>query len=183
MLGKKLLTLACAAGILAFGACFGPIHEPSPGPPLPPRIDLQGIRSIQVAVKNVSDSHRINPSDLAQAVVNRINWRTGETGIRAYNQTYPADAFLDITVLKESATPIRPPFADDVKRWSILVSTSATLTRVDGQVIWRETGFKNAPFHRFAAEDAEKLWTEPTVRELLPLDVSGGLVHRMFYGN
>jgi hypothetical protein len=183
MLGKKLLTLACAAGILAFGACFGGFDKPSPPPPLAPRIDLQGIQSIQVVVKNASQSHHLDPSALAQAVVNRINWLTEGTGIRAHDQTYPADAFLDITVLKESATPISPLFATDVNQWSILVSTSATLTRVDGLVIWRETRVSNPLSRRFTAGDVENLWAEPDVRDFLPLDLSSGLVHRMFYGN
>jgi len=55
--------------------------------PTPPRkLDLQGIQSIRVEVTNASEFHHLDPSDLAQAVANAINWRTRETGVNAHIQ-------------------------------------------------------------------------------------------------
>src|ERR1035438_9069294 len=97
MLEKKLLTLACAAGILACGACFlPPLPEHHRPPPLPARLALAGIQSIRVSVTNTSESHHLDPSDLALAVTKSINELTNETGVSAYDQRYAGDAVLEI---------------------------------------------------------------------------------------
>ena len=183
MFGRKLLTLACAVGILAFGACFGTLDRPSPPPPLAPRLDLHGIKSIEVVVKNVSESHHLDPSDLAQTVAKRINWRTEQTGVTADvpQEGRAGEGVLEIKVLRESATPIPPPSASRVQWWSIMVNTSATLTKADGHVIWRETNFSNQLSSGFTAKDVEQLWKKPALRDWLPIELSNRLVYRMFY--
>ena len=180
MLGRKLLTLACAVGILAFGACFGP---PSDNHPPLPRLELQGIHHIRVTAVNVSESHHLDPFDVAQAVAYRINVRSRETGARAHveREATTVDAVFAITILRESATQILRLSASGVERWSILVNTSATLTNADGQVIWSETGVSNSFYRAFAAQDVEELWKEPTLRNGLTTELSTRLAHRIFY--
>ena len=178
MVEKKLLTLACAVGILACGACFLP---PAPYRPPPPRIELQGIQSIRVAAANVSESHHVDPSALAQAVANSVELRARETGVNATAQgsAGPADAVLAITVLNESATP--SPSSD--KRLSLLINISATLTRQDGAVIWRET---NAPYqfsYNLRSDDSEDVWQSAFLRTWVTNMLGNRLVYRMFYGH
>jgi hypothetical protein len=178
MLGKKLLTLTCAAGILACGACFGPIYRPPP----PPSLDLQGVQSVRVEVTNDSESHHLDPSDLARRVAYNINWQTRNTGVSAHIQMEdgPGDAVLRISVLNESVSPSRPPASH--KKLSILIRISARLTRKDGQVIWGEA----APYsihYNFPHEDPSDVWNDVSLLNFVTYELSSGLVHRMFYGH
>ena len=54
MFEKKMLTLCCAIGILAFGACFLPPLPQRQPPPPPIRSGLRGLSNVEVAVANQS---------------------------------------------------------------------------------------------------------------------------------
>jgi hypothetical protein len=178
MVEKKLLTLACAVGILACGACFLP-PLPEHQPP-PPRIELQGIQSIRVAAANVSELHHIDPSALAKAVANSIELRARETGVNATAQgsAGPADAVLAITVLSESAILS----LSSNKRLSLLINVSATLTRQDGAVIWRETDAAYQFSYSLRSDDSEDVWQSAFLRTWVTNMLSTRIVNRMFYG-
>jgi len=178
MVEKKLLTLACAAGILACGACYLP---PEPYRPPPPRIELQGIQSIRVAAANVSELHHIDPSSLAQAVANSVELRARETGVNATAQgsAGPADAVLAITVLSESAILS----LSSNKRLSLLINISATLTRQDGVVIWRETDIPYQFSYNLRSDDSEDVWQSAFLRTWVTNMLGNRLVYRMFYGH
>jgi hypothetical protein len=142
MFSKKLLTVACVVGILAFGGCiFIPSGNVAPPPPPPPRLELRGIQNIQVAATSLSESNHINPSALAQAVTNNINSRTVVTGIKAEVQKEGEirGAALKISILSETATRDTNQPSVTAIRWIFLLKISATLTKPDGQVVWSET--------------------------------------------
>jgi hypothetical protein len=181
MLEKKLLTLACAAGILACGACFGPISSPPPLPP--PLLDLHGIQSIQVVVTSVSESHHLNLSDLAGRVTYFINWQTQHTGVSAYaqQQAEPGDAVLQITILSETVDLSSSPPLTARKKLPFLIKVSATLTRQDGQVIWHETDAEYLVHYSFKPEDSSDVWKDTFLRNYVTNQLSSRLVHRMFY--
>jgi hypothetical protein len=176
MIEKKLITLACAIGILACGACFLPtLPEHQPPPPPLPRLALAGLQSIRVSVTNTSESHHLDPTDLALAVTKSINELTNETGVSAYDQRYAGDAVLEIHVVSESSITIPP----GNKGVIFQVTISATLTRKEGDVMWRETNAAYPIACSFAPADSSNVWTEPIVRNWVINALSQRLVHRM----
>ena len=178
MVEKKLITLACAVRILVCGACFlPPLPEHQPPPPPLPRLALAGIQSIRVSVTNTSESHHLDPLDLARAVTKSINEQANETGISAYDQIYAGDAVLAITVLSESATPS----TTGDKKVSFLIDISATLTRQDGAVIWRETDAAYPFSYNLTSDHSEDAWQNAFLRTWLTNMLGTGLVHRMFH--
>lgn len=184
MLEKKLVTLVCAVGILACGACFlPPLPQHRPPPPPPPILDLQGIQSIRVEVTNNSASRHLDPSGLAQAVANAINWRTKDHGVSAHVQKEAGDgdAVLAVTVLSETATPETTAKNSGLTRWSFLVGTSASLTKLNGQRVWHETEVDSRFNRSFAQQDPGLLWNDPSVTPWLSGALSQRVVYRMFY--
>lgn len=139
MLKKKLLTLACAVGILACGACMN-TWTPPPTPPLAPEIKASGIHSIGVEVINVSPSRHIDPSTLARSLVGSINVETKKTTVKAHTRKEPGteDAVLKIAILDESVTHSPPQAISWGQLWTIHLSLSTTLTQKDGKVLWQE---------------------------------------------
>jgi hypothetical protein len=133
---KMLITLACAAGILACGACTFKI----PAPPLAPAINYSGIHSIGVDVSNLSASRHIDPSALARHIVASINENAKDTKVtaQAKEKTGIEDAVLKIVILDESATPVPQRTITRGQIWTIHVGLSATLKEKDGQVLWQE---------------------------------------------
>jgi hypothetical protein len=184
MLEKKLVTLLCAAGILACGACFLPPLPQRPPPPPPPHLDLQGIQSIRVEVTNNSESHHLDPSDLAQAVANSINWQGKETRVDVHVQKEACDddAVLAIVIVNESAAlGATAAKGDPNKEWLFEVKISATLTRKDGQVVWSETDSGPRFSRKLAQTDPAEVWNDPIVRNSLTLALGNRLVYRMLY--
>jgi hypothetical protein len=182
MLSKKMLTLACVAGILAFGGCIFIPTGPAP-PPTAPRLEFQGIHNIQVSATNTSDSQHIDPSDLARAVARSINDDSPGTGIKAQVQQDAAatDASLKITILSEIATT--PPDSSSAKTasWKFQFRISAVLTKSDGQVVWTETNELYQYYRPPYRKDPDDPWGNPALRRSLPPDLAFDLVFAMFY--
>jgi hypothetical protein len=177
MVEKKLITLACAAGILACGACFLP---PPPDHPPPPRLELRGIQSIRIEASNVSKSRHLDPSALAWGVAGSINERTRITGVSATAQTEAGttDAVLQIIVVSESAQT----FPSGGNRLSLLVRISATLTRQDGQVMWRETDAEYPGSYHFTSANSADIWNEPDLQNSVASTVGTWMARCMFDG-
>jgi hypothetical protein len=184
MLEKKLVTLACAVGILSCGACFLPPlpQRPPPPPPLQ-QLDLQGIQSIRVEVTNDSESHHLDPSELAQAVANSINWRNRETGVNAHVQKEAGDgdAILAVAIVNENATSGQPAAANRDEEWFFQITATAVLTKHDGQVVWSETNGVLQFSRKFTQKDPAELWNDPIVRNWLALAVGNRVTYRMLY--
>jgi hypothetical protein len=149
MLRKKLLTIGCVLGILACGACFGPLsNKPAPPPP-PPLRPLGGVHTIRVTVSNTAESHHIDPSKFGRAVISVINssnqpteGRSGLHGISA-NDPGSADAILAVTILAEDAHRVHQHDLFSLPGWKVSVTSSATLTANDGRVLWSDSSFTN----------------------------------------
>jgi hypothetical protein len=182
MLSKKLVTLACAAGILACGACFLP-PLPVHGPPPPPlRLDLQGIHRIRVEVTDASATHHLDAPQLASWIASQITAqarRAGVTGFAA-GQTSDEDAVLTVSILSESANLQSSVSTSDGKQnREIEVSLAAALTRRDGQAVWRESDGSYRASRLLAQEPEADLWKEPVVQGWLIRGVGNRLVYRM----
>jgi hypothetical protein len=181
MVEKKLLTLAGVVGILACGACFlPPLPQHKPVPP-PIRFGLDGVQSIRVEVANASPSHHLDPAALAQKIAETINGQSWKTKVNAHvgKEAGGEDAVLAITVLSESVEPA--PAAKN-GRMTFLIKDSATLTRRDGTLVWRETEAGNWITHNVVEENAADAWKVPGVVDGVDRALSARLVFRMFYG-
>jgi len=186
MLEKKLLTLACAAGILACGACFlPPLPEHHPPPPPPPlQIELQDIHDIRVHVTSVAEAHHLDPQELAEAVAKAINVQSWRTRLNAHadKETGDGDAVLEIAIVDEIATPgAAATNGAPGNDWLFHVKTSSTLTRKDGSVLWSETDDGLRFSRRLSPQDAADVWHDPAVAHPLILAIGNRLVYRMVY--
>jgi len=183
MLGKKLLTLACVVGILAFGACFGPGYKP----PSPPSLrTLSGVRTIHVTVSNQSPSRHLEPAPLAQAIVSEINSRTRQTGLRAVAQgeSAPPDGFLAVVILDESgAVKSRTNKLDPVP-WRFVIKISATLTGSERNVLWSDPGtfYTDARALPKGSENSPiPGWDAPRLQDDLDRSLSSKFIEKMLY--
>ena len=185
MLKMKLLTLACALGILACGACFLPPSQRNSNPSLPPtQIDLKGIRTIGVRVTNNSEWRHIDASALAHAIEVGINGYTKETGAKAFalTATGQEDATIEIAIQSENAILEAKPAPPGTSRWSYKVTISATLTKHDGTVVWQET---NLPYRSrpVSAANPVDVWNKPFFGDWVRYGIGSNLVFHMFNGH
>jgi hypothetical protein len=178
---KKLLMLAGMAGILACGACFlPPLPEHKPAPPLI-RIGLDGVQSIRVEVANAAPSHHLDPRALEQRIAEAINEQSWKTKVNAHvgKEAGDGDAVLVITVLSETVAT-RP--VEKTERMTFLVKDSATLTRLDGTLVWRENEAENWIERNIAEENAADAWNKPGLANDVDKALSDRLVFRLFHG-
>lgn len=190
MLEKKLLTLGCAMGILACGACFyPPPGGPPAGPPLPPlrprvRINLDGSRRILVRVTNVSETHHVDPVPVGSWIAESINTQSeGDAPIAiAGNETTPWDAVLQVSIVKESASETATQSPAGTSREAVQLNIDATLTLPDGTVVWRET---NRPYRSgdwgLLANSADP-WSPANLGHWIHYYVCRTIVSQAFYG-
>ncbi|MGA2649837.1 MAG: hypothetical protein ABSF28_04920 [Terracidiphilus sp.] len=187
MLRKKMLTVACALGILACGACFlPPLPEPSPrrsAPPLPVQPRWYHIHSVRVIAADVSDSHYLDSEYLAMNLADRINWMARGYGIRAFASNQPAneDAVLEFKVEKESATPWTAQSTQKVTTWSFSIRTSASLRDRNGQVRWLDE--EPAILFRagFPQDPSIDIWKQGGFNESLPEFLGDRVAHLALY--
>jgi hypothetical protein len=140
MLGKKLLTLSCAAGILASGACFLP-PLPERRPQLAPAsIYLAGMPNIRVTVRSNSPTSRISASRLATAIASSLTEKGRQYAMEAHAGDAPGNevAVLEVTVFSDMVSPMEGTSSTRHPQWFIAVESSATLTRKDGTVAWQQ---------------------------------------------
>jgi hypothetical protein len=177
MLGKKLVTLACAIGILACGACFLP---PPPYHP-PPGLDLHGVQRIRVEAENVSESHHLDPSDFASMVAIYINYLTSETRVAAASEKEAgvAESVLHVSVLSESMLPYRI----EKRALPFKISISATLTKPDGELAWHETGAVYSVTYYGSPDSSADVWKDRNVQSWIASAVGSKLANSIFYGH
>jgi len=183
MIGKKLITLACAVGILLCGACFRAAYAPPPTPPLRP---LAGIRSIYVTVANQSAARHLEPGELSQRLADAFNWKTIQTHLEAQTSgdTAATDAVLAISVLDEDGGPTDRPAGQDSVVWAFHFKVSSTLTRRDGQLIWSDAGSSYTAFysfHKTGRPDFAPGWDQPGLARSLGDQVARQLVNKLVF--
>ena len=146
------------------------------------RDGLDEIRTIAVVVTNTSESHRIGPVDLAQAVILYIDGFKYPYGISAAPQINgsTADAVLFIQILSESATA-PDPSSRHPTWWNFEVKTFATLTRKDGKILWQETYDDRDLSSELRKKDFADPWKATQARNWPERGVAGDLVKRMMY--
>ncbi len=195
MLEKKLVTLACAAGILACGACFGP--APHQGPPAsspawmsPPRInppkpiDLTGIPGILVKVTNAAETRHVAPQVLNRMIASKFNFHEHSYIPRAYTQgaPKPGDAVLQVTIVKEITGTEAAIDAQGPPGQFLDLFMDASLTKVDGTIIWSES---NLHF-RFGGTalwaQSPNPWSSWDFKDWLSNRVAGWLYFRIVLG-
>ena len=132
MLRKKLLTIACAAGILACGACFLP-PLPQRKAPLPPT--LASIHLIAIDVEDGTSRTLFDPRIMSNATASKFNqlWTDFPVRAEAFNETAPRDAVLKITVLRKTASC--NPEGSNKQLCSFELIVSFTLIAGDGKML------------------------------------------------
>ena len=129
MLEKKLLTLACVAGILACGACFlPPLPEHVPPPP-PVQLELNGIRRIHVVVENASPTRHLDADKLGSWIAVKTGTQGRRVKLTAFSGPKAADqdGELKVAVLSESATPGTGVTKNGMVEWRFALSVTAEL--------------------------------------------------------
>lgn len=180
MLVKKLITLACAIGILACGACFlPPPRMHTPPPPVSP--NLRGISRIRVVASNTSPAQHVDAAQLSIWLASQISVQAREAKITGFSAQQAAneDAVLEVIILSESATPLPGTNPGDEQNWELRLSLTAVLTRTDGQVAWRESNGDYTASRLLAREPEPDVWKEPIVQGWLTRGVGNRLVYRM----
>ena len=181
MIEKKLVTLACAAGILACGACFlPPLPERVPTPP-PVQLDLQGVHRIHVAVENASATHHLDGDKLASWIAVRAQTQARGRGLTAFSgpRAPDQDGELKVTVLTESANPGQKGYKKGTVGWTFEVSVSAELRNSAGVTVWRENNGHYLYEHDEKPGDATAAWEDNDQSDWLMVGVGNRLVFRM----
>jgi len=185
MLEKKLLTLAGAIGILAFGACFLPPLPYHQHAPTPRHVDFTGIHVIRVKVSDVEGKKQVNLADLAQAVAAKITMLGQATGLNAQAGELKGepDATLEISIGNEyvisdsSASEGRPG------NWTVTVWTSAVLMKPDGEVMWRDPEVLNDYKVSLIASGPEAVWKDPLVLDWESAGLPARIADRLLIGH
>jgi hypothetical protein len=176
MLNKKLLTLACAVGILVCGAC-GMFDRPLP----PPMTLFVGIHTVRVVVTNKSATHQIDADGVQQAIIKELNMPSNQTHMRAVPDG-DADCTLSLDILDEDARKsIQDPQRDGAL-WSFRALFSTKLTGKDGKPLWAKTKWpyeSNFGFYRLHGRDITNAWTEPAFRKEFNESLASQLVEEL----
>jgi len=190
MLGKKLLTIGCVLGILACGACFGPVYHGPPPPAPPPLRPMEGVHTIRVTVTNASDTKHFASSRLAQSVIDQINYlsRRRNSGLHAIGSeaAKPADAILAVTILTETPYSVNRLASLGQAEWKVACKASATLTANDGRVIWSDPNLlltEQFSLDHASDQGATFNWDAPIVKNQTLYMMGFTLVGRMIYLN
>jgi hypothetical protein len=132
MFEKKLVTLCCAVGILACGACFLP-PLPERKTPLPPA--LASVHNIAIHVEDGTAGNLFDPLIMSNATAGNFNRLWNEFAVRAegFSTGKPSDAALRITVLRKTASCI--PGDKGRQFCSIEMIASFNVTAADGRIL------------------------------------------------
>jgi hypothetical protein len=181
MLEKKLVTLVCAAGILACGACFlPPLPEHVPPPPSV-QLDLQGVHRIHVDAENASATHHLNADKLASWIAVKTGSEGRRLKLTAFSgpESTDEDGELKVTVVSESANPGQNAKKNGMVEWTFDVNVSAELRNKGGVTVWRENEGHYQFRHFETPGDEAAAWADNELRDWLTVDVGNRLVFRM----
>lgn len=182
MLGKKLLTLLCALGILASGACFGPVHYT---PPPPPAIAGEGLKRVRIVVVNQAESHHLDTLALGMVIARRFEEETN-LGIGARMEGQPSsdeDGVLQVKIFSETAILQSETSSSGIPSWKCQIEASVSLILKSGQTVWRgkqvvET-FKASSY----AHQEDAMWKDPLVQSAILSRLGNILAYRAIQQN
>jgi hypothetical protein len=177
---KQTVTLAGAIGILACGACFVPSHYT---PPPPPPIVTEGVKNVRIVVIDESEPKRINLPALEGVILAGFDRFPVHNKITAYPEEKAApevDAILEIRILSLTTIPDPSPTAATQQKWGFNIRTTATLSRRNGDVIWRG-GSIGVPHFDSYARDEESMWKDPIIQSELVKSVGNRLYAQAVY--
>jgi hypothetical protein len=178
MLKRKLLTIACVAGILVCGACGLFIREPPP-----PMTLFVGVRTVRVAVTNKSTTHQIDLDAVRQAIIKELNSPFHQSHMLAVAEG-DADCTLNLEILDEDAREsIQDPKRDGAL-WNFKALISAKLERKDGRQLWTRTHWpfeSTYGFYHLHGKTITNGWIEPGFRKEFDERVTSELVSVLVY--
>jgi hypothetical protein len=131
-------------------------------------------------VANASPSHYLDSADLSRKIADAINEQSWKTKVNAHvgKEAGSEDAVLAITVLSET---VESETAARNGSMTFHIKDSATLTRLNGALVWQETEAGNRIECDVAEENALDVWKEPGLVNGVDKALSDTLVFRMFY--
>lgn len=177
------MTVVCAIGILACGACFLP--PPRQTLPPPPRIDLRGSRDISVVVTNVSETHHIDADAFGRWIADAINEDSGPSGPKAHGggKPNPGEAVLQISIKKESAESRTDTIPPALSVWTLSTTIDAMLLAADGTVVLHLSNDEYRSNARRRASDSQDIWRSQTVESWLRYYVARNFAPKVLFGN
>ncbi len=179
MLKKKLLTLACAIGILAFGACFlPPIYHTPPAPPPNLRPELGHIRTLHVRVSDMSQPSHLDTDRVAKSISEEMKLLTNGYIVVAPTAD-SADAVLDVTVTNEnaSAQTVNPVSGNTI--WLFEINVSSSLMSADGEVLWKSTDDRVHFARAISPHHGQDIWREGIIRREAPDTLAARVVAQL----
>jgi len=135
MLEKKVLTLACMAGILACGACFLP-PLPEPKPRLPPA--LASLHRIAIQVEDNTGDNLFDPVVMSRATASNFNrlWSGFPLHADSFGPSGLSDGTLRISVIRKSVSC--SPQRERKQFCTIDMGISFTVKAADGRILQSE---------------------------------------------
>jgi len=174
---KQFLTLGCAVGIIAMGACFR--NDTAYRPPPPPLRPMPNIKAIRIVVTNTSKTQHLGASDLALAIAAQLrsNTRFVPITIATPGELAQTDALLKVSIFNEYLANVPPP------EWGCEIEFDATLTTAEGLVIWnRPRGPETSYFRNREFKNEGELWqsssTQGAILQRLPARLSTSSITR-----
>ena len=182
MLWKQLLTMACAVGILACGACFlPPRYTPQP----PPAIFSENVKRLRIVVVNQTESRHLDPSALAEVLAGKIDIFAAGAHVSSHIDgalNSAEDSVLQVQILSESAELQSSPSRNGLALWKFQIKTSASLTNASGIPLWRGKEFLNLDVSPSYATDAETMWKDPLAQSdllrRLGIELASRVIHQ-----
>jgi hypothetical protein len=173
MVKRRLLTIACVTGILAFGACGMFDRQPPP-----PMTLFVGVHTVRVVVTDSSATHQIDVNGLREAVVKELNAPSNQTHFRAVTEG-DADCTLTLDIVSEDARAHIQDMQKDGALWNFKALISTTLRRTDGQQLWTKANWpveSTYGFYHLHGREIGNAWIEPGFRKGFNARVSSQLV-------
>jgi len=176
MVKRRLITVGCVAGILAFGACGMFYREPPP-----PMTLFVGVHTVRVVVTDSSAAHQMDVNAFRAAVLKELNAPSHQTHFLAVSEG-DADCTLTVNIVDEDAHRRDQDAQKDGGLWNFKVLISLTLNARDGRQLWTKANWPaelsyGSPHLRGA--EVGNPWAEPGFRKDFDALVSWQLVREL----
>jgi hypothetical protein len=181
MLKRKLLTLACVAGVLICGACGMMFREPAP--PKPPMTLFVGIHTVRVVVTNSSATRYLDSGLIQREIVSQLNLPTNQSHLRAVIEG-DADGTLSLDVVQEDAQEDGEDANQTGDHWLFHAVAAVKLTNRTGQVLRAESrwnAWHPVVFNEFQQRNFTPGWSDPAIRTEFAVLLARQLAHQIAF--